>query len=78
MSFFHMGLNVRKLDFVACKQQKNRTLTACASMQDCRLIGACVLSYRGGGGGNLRVILVRVCGPIFETYPNHIPCLRKK
>ena len=50
MSFFHMGLNVRKLDFVACKQQKNRTLTACASMQDCRLIGACVLSYRGGGG----------------------------
>ena len=32
----------------------------------------------GGEGGNLRVILVRVCGPVFETYPNHIPGLRKK
>ena len=40
-----------------------------------------------GEWGNLRVILVRLCGPVFwdgcagqffETYPNHIPGLRKK
>ena len=29
------------------------------------------------GGGNLRVILVRVCGPVFLNYPNHLPSLRK-
>ena len=41
--------------------------------------GPGLISGGGGGeGGNLRVILVRVCGPVFETYPNHIPGLRKK
>ena len=32
-----------------------------------------------GRGGNLSIILVRVCGPVFfKTYPNHIAGLRKK
>ena len=31
----------------------------------------------GGVGGNLEVILVRVCEPVFETYPNHILSLEK-
>ena len=26
----------------------------------------------GGGGGNLRVILVRMCGPLLLNLPNHI------
>ena len=31
----------------------------------------------GGGGSNLGVILVRICEPVFQDYPIHIPGLRK-
>ena len=33
---------------------------------------------RGGGKGNLGVILVRVCEPVFKTYLIQLPGLRKK